>query len=160
MPIWAQVIGTIVAAIGGYVGIRKWRREDRNDDRDRVAAYLDRIATMLAEMADDFESGRTSPARCQQLFEAIGGVDRVLHTSRTALAARDNSELLEALREVVDPPDRLRRTRSLELVRDVGRLLETGAARPSDPVQVLRDLESIRTVSGLFKGAADLVRAL
>ncbi|MDB4991334.1 MAG: hypothetical protein JWN04_6512 [Myxococcaceae bacterium] len=159
MPLWLQAAVPIAAAITCYVVYRKWRREDRDRDQDRLVNYLDRIAVMLGEMADELESGRTSPARCTELFQAIRGVDQLIWKSRTALAVSHKNELLEALRGVVDPPARLNMTRTRELMQKVDRLLEVGASQPSHTLQSTRDLETIRKASGLFKGAAEFLRA-
>jgi hypothetical protein len=135
--------------VGAYGAIGKARREDR----DGVAGYLDRIATMLAEMANELETNGTSPARCAELVEAIGNLDSVLRRSSAARQARRENELLRGLTIVLDAPfglDSLPRSEAflVNFKYRMGRG-DLGA----------KDLRSIREVSGMFKGAAEYIKA-
>lgn len=152
MPTWLSIVLGVVGAIGTGVAVYTAVRNARRADRDRVAAYLDRIATMLADMAGELEREGQSHARCAELVEAIGYLPGIAY--RSGAAHRAGNELLETLITCMDPPAWLSgQSASGALFAEVSVRLKDGATLRRD------DLATIRRAAGMFKGAAEAVRA-
>lgn len=107
MPSWLTILLSVVGGLGAVVSAYVAARNFLRADRDRAAGYLDRIATMVAEMANELETKGASPARCKELVEAIGNLELILGRSLSVYRLRGGNELLRALTTVVDPPMRI-----------------------------------------------------
>jgi hypothetical protein len=140
----------VVGAVGTFIATRTAVRDESRDDRARVAGYLDRIAAMLTEMADDLKTKRASPARCAEPVEAIGNAEQVVQKSWSAYGLQN--DLLVILTDVMDVPSTYSRAQAQSRKLMLEDLLKSGN-------DLSGELDDIRRASGMFEGAAEAIKA-
>ncbi|HKP57384.1 MAG TPA: hypothetical protein VJV78_11720 [Polyangiales bacterium] len=144
---WLALTIGFAAVIGLVEVIRRMRRTSRQ----RLAGDLQRISDSLAELADELDSQRSEPARCAGLAELLAEIRSVLQGNSLIHGVRD--DLIVGLALAYDEPSRYTaaQVHARKLTLAVEKQLQTGESSV--------ETDKVRRVSGLFRGAAEALRA-
>ena len=146
MPHWS-LIATGFLATAAFVEVI---RRTRKASRAQLADNLDRISVSIAELADDLDSDRSSPAKCAELADQLENIRGVLGGNSLCYGVRDDlliglSTGRDASSHQAVGPGRARR-----LTYEVSEQLKTGL----DEVEI----HKVRSLSRLFKDAAQAMK--
>ena len=70
-----QLLGALVAVIGGWIGVRKWQQErakQEDERRDSLAAIVDRrVAMLIDEYQEQLKEARQAGRECAEKIERL-----------------------------------------------------------------------------------------